>query len=174
MKNLKAKLKKNKQLIAVISLPLVMMLVVALIVYVPSLFIKPTYDFIYYTCDGYCYSQNIDVKSGKVVETFKQNNYGYAVRPNDPSPVIYLYSVEDGESREITLEEAQKYELDDSYKSPDGFEITNGGGYSGGFILGGYYGDGDSVKKLQKGTASFDTDIDRYDYYFNFLGWVEK
>jgi len=171
--NLKQKLKKNKELVAVVSLPLVMMLLVAVIIYVPSLFIRPQYDFLYYTCERYCYSDPLDVVNSRVEQTRSYDRLYSSFSDNEPEIEIYYYSVEDARSKRISLSEAQLYFLDDSKTAPDGFKLESGDSY-GGFLVFGYYGNNDAVKKLQKGTASFSTDIDSYEYSFNFLGWIEN
>ncbi|HYE22118.1 MAG TPA: hypothetical protein VD998_00845, partial [Verrucomicrobiae bacterium] len=92
------------------------------------------------------------------------------------NPKLYYYDVESDSSKEISLEDAQKYNLDSNQKSPDGFEVVRGnnsGGvfpffFDGGFeyntlyIRGGHY------------TKKINVTLDPH-YYYNFkvLGWVK-
>lgn len=177
-------LKKNYLVIIAFSLPVLLVVGVALSVYLPAFFLSTDYNFIYSTCaDGnsYNYSQCNDYLKKKysvVNNKLTVNNV-----PNEKdlnfSERLFLHNNEKNESREITLAEAQGLNLSNLLTSPDGVTIS----YSyerGTYFLfsrsnstSGYYlTKGKSKKKVNLINQS----DSRYGYYgrdnFHFIGWV--
>ncbi|MCP3681855.1 MAG: hypothetical protein GY861_04120, partial [bacterium] len=168
----------------------VLIVVVALSVYLPALFLSTSYNFIYTSCDSpdrYSYrcgnylQQIYSVKDGELIvnsidpEQDSDNdgvldiNEGYNAR-------IFLHNTEKNESREITLKEAQTLKLDNLLTSPDGITFTDrydkGGDillFDGGSNYGHYLTKGNSKVKL-----NLINNDDRYYYQnnFQFLGWI--
>ena len=166
--------KKNVPLIAALSVPLLMILLTAVSIYLPGLFVKPKINFIFSTEGGYCYQNRYSVKNGRVVENeIKDVNNNNLCHPNR-EPRLFYYDVQRNTAKEMTFEEAQRFLLDDSVKSSDGFEVVHGN--SGGDILffNGYsYYD----KYLKKGAFSRRLNIvGESSYYrdFRFVGWVKE
>lgn len=187
-------LKKNFALLLAFLLPILLIVIVAISTYLPSLFIKTNYNFIYtsctdnnknyypYNCDSYLQKRyavlddkfiinNVDLsqdldKNG--VPDFKQN---YSDR-------IFLHDTQTNESREISLKEAQTMTLSGLLTSPDGITVSSHYDRAGGdfFIFGGGYSSygyyltkGNSRSKINLINSS-----DRYYYQnnFQFIGWV--
>jgi len=83
-------------------------------------------------------------------------------------PTFYYYDVSDENSRQITLSESQKYNIDPSSKSPDGFTVGRADSgsvsffpfYSTSRVRGTFY----KGKGLNKQISE--------EYNFRFVGWV--
>ena len=191
IKTMKEFLKKNFAIILAFALPIVLILVVALTIYVPSLFISTNYNFIYSSCTAgtnyypyYCnnYLQRLhSVASGKLVENaidpledFDKNglpdiNENYTAR-------IFLHDTQKNESVEITLEEAKELSLNGLLTSPDGVTISSNYERGSGFFL--FDGGSSYGYYLTKGKSRSRLNlINRDDSYyyrdnFQFLGWV--
>jgi hypothetical protein len=135
---------KNIHLILAFGIPLLLVLIVAIFVYMPSVFLKSNYDFIYISCDeGSSYPYNCvdyverkySVKEGVLSINHINQNADYN---NDGKPDFskeykirfFLHDNKKNESREITEKEAQEFHLNDLITSPEGMSITNG--YNGG------------------------------------------
>lgn len=187
-------LRKNFALLLAFALPMVLIAVVALSAYLPSLFLSTKYNFIYTSCsNGTAYSyygcneylqKLYVVENNKLVKrdtgsTEDTDKDGVLDKDEKYDDRIFLHDTESNESREITLAEAQALTLNNLITSPDG--VTVGSAYdrrSGGdfFPFGGgsstynyYLTKGDSRKKINLVNSS-----DRYYYRenFQFLGWV--
>jgi len=149
-----------------IGLPLLLVAYIVLSTYIPSLFVKPKYNFIYAT--GYYYNYNISTVNGKItVSPTYSDNQSYS---NTSTPTFYLYDVSNDKSTQITTGQTQAYNVDPSNKSPDGFTVETSYGGGGFFPFwydsydGGYYLKGHGLnKKIQ---ILGDT------YQFKLIGWV--
>lgn len=172
-------MKKNISLLIGLAIPILMILFVAGSIYLPGLFIKPTFDFLYVTGEGYNYDKKywIDQSTLKTVETTPQEPLDYPYPPSKVSK-LFLYDVDKNESREISFESAKSFTIDANAVSKDGFEIVRGGYDDGIFPLffGGssdynaryLKGHGVSKKLNIPGMKAYDY----YDYNFRFLGWI--
>lgn len=169
--------KENIPLMVGISIPILMIIFVAISIYLPSLFVQPKTDFLYSTGGDY-YSQDIySVQNGKlIVQEISYPKEYYRPKRN---PRLFIHDVVKNESREISLEEAKKLNLNSNNKSPDGFEVVYGRNHHDIFPLF-FYGDTDyNTRYIQKGGRSkrlnLQTDGERYySYYFKFIGWIIK
>ncbi|HBG60584.1 MAG: hypothetical protein A2Y03_00740 [Omnitrophica WOR_2 bacterium GWF2_38_59] len=164
--------KKNIPLIVSLSIPVLMIALVAISIYVPTIFVKPKMDFVYSIGRDYCYLQKYSVQNSKIVENeikeAKDPNYCHN---NSREPKLYYYDVEKDSTKQITFEEASKYILDSSYSSEDGFSVVSGSGHSDLFF---YNGSSYYKKYIKKGAFSKKLNIGADYYYdFNFLGWVK-
>lgn len=187
-------LKKNFALLLAFLLPVVLIAIVALSTYLPSLFLSTNYNFVYtactdgrnyyqYPCDNYLQkryvvvnnkliTKSVDVKEDADKNGIPDFNEQYTDR-------IFLHDTQKNVSREITLEEAQSLALNDLLTSPDGVTVSSRYDRRGDdffFIFGGgsstygyYLTKGNSRQKINL----INTD-DQYYYQhnFQFIGWV--
>lgn len=170
---------KNKDLLTLLmalSLPVLLIIVLVTYLYLPSYFIKPKTNFIYYTSS---YAPNNVIYtvlndhltfrppqySGNSDKSTSQQNYQW--------PEIYLYNVATHQKQKISFNEAQKYNLSIEEKSPDGFEIVSGTG-GGGFFPFDYSSSDYYSRYLKKNGYSkkLNLDLSNSNNNFIFLGWV--
>lgn len=156
-----------------IAIPIAMIIFIAGSIYIPGIFIKPQYNFIYATSGdtSYYYDRLYTVEEGKVIRRpVIAPTYGKPVT----EPDFYLYDVKTDQARKLTFDEAVIYRLDASAQSPDGFTVVNGRGEYGmfPFFVGGsnyqnYYLRGKNVSRK----LNLSLRANAY-YSFQFLGWV--
>ena len=185
-------LKKNFAIVLAFALPIVLIAIVALSTYVPSLFITTDYNFVYTSCAdsaGY-YPYNCDTY---LRTRYSVINEKITVNPIDPTQDldknkvldinenyntrIFLHDTKKNEGREITLEEAQALSLNGLLTSPDGVTVSSNYDrdadfffiFDGGSSYGYYLTKGNSRSKLNLINSD-----DRYYYRdnFQFIGWV--
>jgi len=185
-------IKKNFVLVLAFALPVVLILIVAASVYIPSVLLTTSYNFVYTTCgagvDRYPYNcdnylrQRYSVVEGKVVlndisPTQDSDKDGIPDIDENYTTRIFLHDTEKNASREITTQEAQSLMLNGLLTSPDGVNVEGnwqGGGdffliFDGRSSYGYYLTKGKIKSKLQ-----LINDDDRYYYRnnFYFLGWT--
>ena len=68
--------KNNVPLIVALSIPVLMIALIAVSIYLPAMFVKPTTNFIYSMGD-YCSQNKYSVKIGKVIVGFALIGIGY-------------------------------------------------------------------------------------------------
>ena len=166
-------MKKHIPLIIGISIPILMILFVAGSIYLPGLFIRPGYNFLYVS-GASNYGQPYSVANGKLV----QNDVKYPANYYPPAqPELFVYDSAKNQSQGISFADAQNLNLDPTAQSPDGFEVvsgSNGGGdyfpfdfgpsnYNDGWYLKGHNLD----KKINVQT------VGSY-YNLTFLGWIKN
>lgn len=179
---------KNLPLIVGIALPIILIAIISLVIFLPSLSVKPAHDFIYTSgdanYDGYSryYRNSVQVgKDGRIV--LKENPI-----PNNPqnylneyikadTPTLYRYDVRTASSHQISLTEAQALVLDPGPSSPDGYTIQYDYGHDGLFELFGS-GNRDSGLYIGKGSAKKGLTgmAEQGRYYsnnFNLVGWIK-
>ena len=187
-------IKKNFVILLAFLLPIILIVIVALSTYLPSLFISTDYNFVYTSCtDGreyyypyYC--ENYLQKRYSVVEnklvlndvdlTQDSNKDGVADFKQNYTARIFLHDTKKNESREISLAEAQMLTLNNLLTSPDSVTVSSNYSYNGGdfFPFGGgrssygYY----LTKGKSKSKLNLINNNDQYYYQnnFQFLGWV--
>jgi len=164
-------IKNNLPLIFGISIPLLMIIFVALSIYLPQIFVKPQYDFLYLSGDNDCYVQQKYIR----VYTVENSELIYNQECSSAEPKIFFYSIENNESKEIVFEEAKRLDLNEQIQSPDGFEIVYGS-KEGGFFPFFFYSGSDYSSRYIKGhNVSKKLNIQFIGYNnFVFLGWVKK
>lgn len=167
--------KKNIPIVIGFSLPLVMILFVGLSIYLPGLFLHPTYNFLYSVNQTYSDSQTLSVSNNRLVQSplkypLADQNYEYH------EPMLYVHDVTTNESRQVTLAEAQQLHLDPSDQSPDGYRIESGSSSDGFFPFLWYSRDYNSEfivgHNISKKLA-LKTNSPIYYTSFHFLGWIE-
>ena len=115
-------IKKNITLVLGISIPILMILFVAGSIYLPGLFIKPHFNFVYVSGDDYYYynynQRQYSVQNGKLVKSEIKQPENQNYKPPRGESKLYLYDVAKNESKEISFEEAQNLNLDSNTKFP--------------------------------------------------------
>lgn len=184
--------KKNFAIILAFALPVVLIVIVAISTYVPSLFLSTHYNFIYSSCsegaDYYPYycktylQKRYAVMGGKLTINSldplqDSDNDGVPDVNENYMARIFLHDTQKNESREITLEEARTLSLNSLLTSPDGVTVS------------GNYDNGDDFLFLFNNNSTFDYYLtkgrsrsklnlihrdDRYYYRdnFQFIGWI--
>lgn len=174
-------MKKNIPLLIGIAMPIIFILIISIVVFGPSLFLKPQYNFLYSNFDNYYnynnqYSNTIEVENNKLILKPLPDFKGVQ---NNNIPPLYLYDVKTNTSKQVDFSEAQKYVVDSGPSSPDGYIVNynnNYGSYgifglfgSGGDNRGYFISKGNSQKRL-----SGLTNTGYYNYYqFKFIGWIK-
>lgn len=164
-------MRKHLPLILAFSLPILMTALVALSIFIPRLYIKPKYSFLFleseYGNGIYRYTvSNNQLTRQESTHNAADNSF------NSLSPQIYLYDVNTDSQKLVSFEEAMRLPLDPLGRSPDGFELIHGSSGSGFFL---FYNSSDySNWYLQKDNVTKKLNITNADYRYsiNFLGWV--
>jgi len=174
-------LKKNTTLIIGISIPILMILFVAGSIYLPGLFIKPQVDFLYVNGDDNYYYYNSGYQYTVVNDKITKNDVKQPADPSLKPPQVeqklYIYDVTENVSREISLEEAKKLDLNSNTISPDGFEVVYGSRNDGGFPF--FWGGGtDYNARYLKGhnvSRKVNLPMTGSPYYsgMHFIGWIK-
>jgi hypothetical protein len=164
---------KNISLIVGIAIPIFMIVLIAVSIYLPSFFAPaPQYNFLYATEDYY--GREYGVEKGTLVK--------YEVKypeHHTPSPAkLFVYDVSAKAEKEILFEEGQKLKLDQSTKSPDGYEVVYGSSeygffplfFSGGRDYNAMYLKGHNTSKKLELLSS--ADGSHYYGSRHFLGWI--
>lgn len=117
-------IKKNISLIVGISVPIVMILLVAGFIYLPRFFVHPHYNFLYIAGD-YSSAQQYEVKDSRLVK--KEVKWP----GNAQNDRLFIYDVANNQSREISFDDAAALNLDPGRESPDGWKIISGEHHDG-------------------------------------------
>ncbi len=173
---MKETLKKHWGIVLAIALPLLLIIIVALWVYIPSWTLSTKYNFIYQSCGVVQYPDRCGnrflVSDGKLIMATPDEAGNTNVLPR-----IFLHDTLKNESREIGPAEAQSLMLSELLTSPDGVTVSYKDKYNNDFLFFGggsthgyYLTKGKSEKKLNL--------INENNYYYYdrnnamFLGWV--
>lgn len=184
----------NLPLIVGISLPLVFIVIISIVVFLPSFFVKPQHDFIYTDSDPYQnygyygydqgYKNTYGVENGKIIlepvpvkidPSLKKEFIVY----KGEMPTLYRYDVKTNTSHEISLKEAQSLSLDPGPSSPDGYTVSFENRNDGIFEI---FGSNNSTSGLfiSKGNAKKRLDglvyNNQYYWYqgnFKLIGWIK-
>ncbi len=171
--------KKNTSLIIAMAIPILMIVLVAVSIYLPGLFAPaPQFDFLYVSGDDYYAGHQYVVENGKLAK----RDVKYPEHYTPGVARLFVHDVSTNNSKEIFFEEAQKFALDASVKSPDGYEVAYGSTESGFFPL--FFSDGrdyntmylkghNASKKLNLQVSS-DERYYSYRERARFLGWVGR
>lgn len=156
-----------------VALPLVFIAIVAVLTWVPSMFIETQYDFIYQYPGNYYYpyrDKEYDVQNGRVVLLPSDDEN----EVNTPTN-FYVFDTSKNSASPLSFEEVQKFEIISRTTSPDGYEIATDSYRSGGIIDDILFDTSTRSVRLKKGAASKKLNIDsgsRYLYNFRFVGWI--
>lgn len=159
----------TKDLILLFAIPGAIALIAAAIIYIPRLLANPQYDFIYATCDSYVCRDDYSVDStGKVTKSSESES------DNIQYSEIRYFSVDTDSTHSLTLEEAQKYKLNTTSRSPDGYRLERVSS-NGGFL---FWDSSDEGWYLREGMKKKRVALSNSDAYYSrsikFIGWVEK
>ena len=169
--------KKDISLIIGIAIPILMIVLVAASIYLPSLFSPPPrFNFLYVTDDGYYQGQQYVVERGTLVK----QGVIYPERYTPRAARLFVHDVVKNESKEISFEDAQRLHLDPSGKSPDGFEVVYGSREDGIFPLFFFTSTDYNTIYMKGHNASRKLDLPSktaegyyYNSRFRFLGWIK-
>lgn len=171
-------IKKNITLIIGVSIPILMILFVAGSIYLPGLFIKPQFSFLYASGDNYYYGQQqYSVQDGMIVKNEIKPPEDNTYNPPREETKLYIYDVVKNESRKVSFEEVQTLNLDSNQKSPDGFEVVYGS-HGDGFFPFFFWSETDYTTRYLKGnnvSKKINLQLNGSHYYnnFRFLGWIK-
>ena len=162
----------KRDLALLISVPLLLAVILAAVVYLPRVFAKPAHDFIYAACASYRCEQQVTVQ-GEALHISNQQTDLYKKLQNGESVELYYYDVSNQSSRPVTEEEARMYRLDNSSRSPDGYVLTRQSSSSR-FL---FWDSGTSNWVLKNGLLKKTVDLGDREYYYDnsitFVGWVK-
>lgn len=173
-------IKKNITLVIGISIPILMILLVASSIYLPGFFIKPHFNFLYVSGDDSSYYYNNGYHYSVQNNQLVRNEIKQPESPNYNSPgveaIFYLYDVTKNEAKEISFADAQNLNLDSSVKSPDDFEIVHGSCGDGFFPF--FWGGGINcnARYLKGHNLSKKLNLQlngAYHNNFRFIGWIK-
>ena len=168
--------KRNLSLIIGLSIPVAMVIFVAIAINGPRWFNtvdSATYDFLYTTGPHIPHAFHT-VKDGRLIRNEQTVPDGVTVA-EQPATRFFLHDVARNSSKEIPEEEAMALQLDGMLRSPDGFTVETG--RRGGWYIFGFgrnYRNHYLVKERFSDKLDLETDTGAYNYYWNFrfLGWV--
>lgn len=160
-----------KDLLLLFSIPVAIIIIAAGLIYIPRLLANPKYDFVYSVCDDYrCKNDYSLDSSGRVVENTDADSPKSSYY--DQLAQLRYYDASTNATRSITLDEAQRYRLDSSSQSPDGYTLTREGSSSG-FL---FWSDRDDGWYLKDGAKKKEVELTMSKSYYSqgikFLGWV--
>lgn len=163
-------IRRNKELILFMAIPLAVIAVLAGVLLLPSLLAHPKYDFIYSACPTYGCDNNYRVTDGGRVMMTTSGYQDY--RPSTAQ--LYYYSVSKQSSTPLSLDSAQQYTLNAANVSADGYVLTQGNAGGGDFFF--FSSDGDYNWYLRSGMKHKRLNLvtpDQYDSRsISFVGWV--
>jgi len=177
-KSSKPNKQQNISLIIGLSIPVLMMLFVALAINAPQWFTHvkpPQQDFLYSSGNNAPYTKYL-VKEGKLTRVETTLPEG-ATRSTENDIHFFIHDVSANSSREISETEALKLSLNGNILSDDGFSMQSG--RRGGWFLFGYGRDYRS-RYLVKDNYSVKLNLinknPQYRYYWNtiFIGWLKQ
>ena len=172
---------KDVALIVGLLIPLAMIVFIAAAIYLPRAFTRvdpPQWDFLYMV--GHPPSaERVVVRDGRLV---RENVDPPAYRPDVPRHELqfYVHRVARNTSERMTFERASQLKLDDTSKSPDGFQIVHGRRSE---FLFPFTSSTDYRRRyLKKDGFALELDLATgsgaeggyYSYSFTFLGWIDK
>lgn len=181
--------KTNLPVVLAFFAPLLMIVIVAASVYIPRLYTKPMYDFVYVSgVSAYRANELYEVIDGKITKKANPPFMGplegmsstdklpvepQILRYDEPSDTdFYRYEVATHSSKKLTYDEVSKLSINDDNTSPDGFRVERGG-TGGSMLFGGSY-DYDTWY-LKKGTVLYKLPRIRagasHDIYV--FGWIK-
>jgi hypothetical protein len=171
--------KKNLPLYIALAVPVLMILLVAAFIYFPGVGKHPKYNFFYMSGNDvyyYGYGQGYQISGGHVIYNPPQPPPGQISSIQQVEPHFYVYDVTTSQSSEISFSQAQKYTIDSTNTSPDGYTVEQGNGGGGDFLFGGG-GPSDYNSWFIKGhnrAVKLNLKLTGNTYSnFRFLGWIE-
>ena len=156
-------------------LPIILVIFVALLSFLPKHLIRPQYNFLYATGDYFYSPVQYIVKDNHVLMQVRSGQIKSHNNAFSAPEQIYYYDVKQNKAIPITLNQAQKYTLDPHIVSPDGFRIVYGSSETAFFPLFLYTGNDRSIRFLAKQSYRLRLNLKLigqfYDNFY-FLGWI--
>lgn len=177
--------KENIPLVVGLAIPVILVVILGLVIYMPRLFIEPQYDFIYAVGD---YPSYVNAATNQQIEyTVFNGELIKRVTPYDREKKVYQtndtefyrYDVSAKNNIRLADEDVMRVDLDTAKKSPDGFELNYGNDAEN--IFEGIFGGGRdySERVLEKGAVALPVNLTGaggIDYSYrndwHFIGWV--
>ena len=174
---------KNLPIIIGLSLPVMLILMIALSIYLPQLWTSPPkYNFIYAINKSYYPFEEYYVENDKLAKRPKTYPQQPNVQPASGEVKLFIHDLTNNKSREISFEDGQRFKLNGAFTSPDGFQVTYGTtrDYSLFSLFFNSYEENYNQLFLKKGnyTKKFNLPLPStyysYTYYqnFHFVGWI--
>lgn len=169
----------TRELLLFLLIPSLVIALVAAFLWLPSVFAKPAYDFIYSYCPEFnrCDDDFTVSSEGYVTQRQTERRTSVYTDYDRKTTTLYYHDTVKNATRQINIDEVKRYKLNTSSVSPDSYRLqrANGEGASG-FL---FWGDsGDYGWYLKNGAKKKKVDmasgIDYYSDSVNFLGWVDK
>lgn len=173
--------KSNLILILGLAIPFVVIVLIAIVTLIPKSSIEAKHDFLYYFRDyknSYCLRDGIYTVSKnkiKITDNIVQNDPNCKYDLETDPPKIYRYDVERDTFYQISLEDAQKLNIDNNTISPDGISVRRGDYYNAGIfeIFGGVNRNNNRMTITDNKGNAEPIEIGFSNYYdFIFIGWV--
>lgn len=167
-------MKNNLPLIIGIALPVIFVAIIAAIVYLPTAAVNPGHNFLYITNDYGPYKNDYSVKDNKIV--LEPTNIRDDIYTKfDNAPKLYLYDFDKNSSYEISVEEAQKYEVEKGPSSPDGYSIVRNNSHAGIFEIFGSYDNNNGYFVVSPDGARKNLSGISGGYYYNLqvIAWIK-
>lgn len=192
----KETLRQNLPAIIAISLPILLVIIIAILTMLPNLGPKPKYDFLFVkqpTRSHYeasacvVYSHYYDTEGGKLVKkpytvtVFDKKEvaepcYGYSQIKKEEVPELFIYYTEHGIISSISFEGASLLQSRGEIVSPDGYTVTKRMISRGILELFGGSNDGIFMSKKNQHIKIDIGDPQISSYYsndFNFITWID-
>lgn len=158
-----------KDIVLLFAIPIGIATFAAIAVYTPRLFANPKYDFIYSVCDSYACNYNYSVDSSGYISQYNTNR-----EYDSGTATLRYYNASDDSTKSLTLDEAKRYQLNTSSKSPDGYSVAREDNDNG-FLFWGDYDSGWYLKNgMKKKKVELSTSTSYYSRDVKFLGWINK
>ena len=176
------KITKNIPLLVGITLPVVFIFIISIVIFTPSLFIKPQYNFLYSNDNSYYsynqgYSNTYAVKDNHLSLNPLPTTTGVTYKGDNPP--LFLYNVKDNSIHQVDFNTAKDFVLDPGPSSPDGYTVEYKYSNEGIFGLFGGSSNNQNGYVISKGNGSKKLNglgSNGYNYYqgnFKFIGWVK-
>jgi len=165
-------------LIVGLSIPVVMVALIAGAIYLPGLMTDiedPRCDFLYMV--GYARDYSYHVTDGRLCRSPQRSREGETESTGDPHLQFFVYRVGDNTNEQLSFEQASTLRLDNSALSPDGFEIAYGRRSEIFFPM--WSSRDYRTRYLRKESLSIKLDLEVAESYstirsFRFMGWIEE
>jgi len=179
-------MKKNLPLIVGIALPIIFIIIMSVVIFVPTMFVNPQYNFLYTLNDSYYaynqgYRNSFSVVKGQVVPVPIPGNADISNPQRSASmadyPPLYVYDVKSNTSHAVTLDQARTFVLDPGPSSPDGYTVAYEYNDAGIFDLfgsrsnSGYFIEKGSSRKILTGMTA--NNMWSYSGNFKLIGWIK-
>lgn len=172
---------KHLPLVVGIGLPLLCIIILSAVIYIPQQSLKPAHDFVYVQKQNYALgtiTYAYGVVDGKLVRSIQPKGY----QPDAGIPLslemevgdLYLYDVHTDAVRILPWSEAKTLSFQQGALSTDGYRVEYGSRNTGIFELFG----GDNRARLSVSKGNLKRTLpgmveNRYSYGFTFIGWIQ-